>query len=392
MSRGGGARRAVLAGAALVALVAAGCGSSSGGDEPPARAAEAAPTATSTPAVPPPAGAEPPGPATAIVWGLDRPARAARRLRRHPAVAAAAPVGRGVVLLRAGVDADGRTAQRVRRGYAVPLDVLSVHPAGYAATLAGADRAAFARLRPGTALLSRTSASLRGLGTGGRLRLADGRRLRVVGVVDDASLRDAEVALARRDRRLRPLRSTVIAALTGPVTTRELIRSSERGAAARVLGGRGPEGPARPAELKVRYGEPAVGLPYGDDWVRLDPAFMRRHIVTRRVPILGTVTCHRAMFRPLRAALGSLARRGLSRLVDAGDYAGCYAPRRIQARGQLSLHAWGVAIDINAAANPFLGRSRQDRRLVRTMRRHGFTWGGDWPTRPDPMHFELRGR
>jgi D-alanyl-D-alanine carboxypeptidase len=24
------------------------------------------------------------------------------------------------------------------------------------------------------------------------------------------------------------------------------------------------------------------------------------------------------------------------------------------------------------------------------MERHGFTWGGRWPTRPDPMHFELR--
>jgi hypothetical protein len=131
-------------------------------------------------------------------------------------------------------------------------------------------------------------------------------------------------------------------------------------------------------------------LPYGDDWVRLDPAFLRRHIVTRRVPVLGSVTCHRKMIRPLRAALGELARRGLSQLVDPGDYAGCYAPRRIQARGQLSLHAWGVAIDLNASANPFMGRSRQDPRLVRIMQRHGFTWGGEWPTRPDPMHFELR--
>ena len=49
-----------------------------------------------------------------------------------------------------------------------------------------------------------------------------------------------------------------------------------------------------------------------------------------------------------------------------------------------------MAIDINASRNPFMGRSHQDRRLVRTMERHGFTWGGDWPTRPDPMHFELR--
>jgi hypothetical protein len=214
--------------------------------------------------------------------------------------------------------------------------------------------------------------------------------LRVAGVVPDDALRGAEVALASRDRRVDPLRSTVIVSLREPVRPRQLIRRTERGAAARILDGAGPAGPARPAQLKVLFGEPAVALPYGDDWVRLDPGFVRRHIVTRSVPILGAVTCHRKFIAPLRAALGELARRGLSRLVDPGDYAGCYAPRRIQPRGQLSLHAWGVAIDLNASANPFMGRSRQDRRLVRTMVRHGFTWGGDWPTRPDPMHFELR--
>jgi len=370
-------------------LITAGCGSSPG-EPAPARAADAVPTATTTPSVPPPV--HDPPPSTAIVWGLEHPARAARRLRGHPAVAAATPVGRGVVLLRSGVGADGRVVQRVRAGYAVPLDVLAVDPEGYAATLAEPQRAPFAKLRPGTAILSTTSASLRELGAGGLLRLDGGRRLRVIGVVDDAVLRDAEVALARRDRRVETLRSTVVVSLRAPVRPRGLARRAERGATARIVDGAGPVGPARPAQLKVLFGEPAVGLPYGDDSVRLDPAFVRRNIATRRVPILGSVTCHRAMFGPLRAALAELARRGLSHVVDPGDYAGCYAPRRIQPRGQLSLHAWGVAIDLNAAANPFMGRSHQDPRLVRTMERHGFTWGGDWPTRPDPMHFELRSR
>ncbi len=350
----------------MVAMLVAGCGGSS---EPPSARAAVQPTATPT--------AE--ASTTAIVWGLEHPARAARRLRRHPAVAAATPVGRGAVLLRDGAPA----------GYAIPLDVLAVAPRAYAATLPADQREPFARLRPGTAILSSTSAELRKVGAGGVLRLESGR-VRVVGVVADEALRSAEIALASRDRRVDPLRSTVMVRLREPVAPRELIRRTERDAAARIVDGAGPVGPARPMELKVRYGEPAVGLPYGDDWIRLDPAFVRRHIVSRRVPILGAVTCHRAMIRPLRAALGELARRGLSRLVNPGDYAGCHAPRRIQPRGQLSLHAWGVAIDLNASANPFMGRSRQDRRLVRTMQRHGFTWGGDWPTRPDPMHFELR--
>jgi D-alanyl-D-alanine carboxypeptidase len=126
--------------------------------------------------------------------------------------------------------------------------------------------------------------------------------------------------------------------------------------------------------------------------VRLDPAFVRRRIVTRPVPVLGTVTCHRKMLPALEAAMRELDRRGLARLVDPAEYAGCYAPRRIRPGGALSLHAWGLAVDLNASANPFGGRSRQDRRLVRIMERHGFTWGGDFPPTSDPMHFEFRGR
>ncbi len=358
-------------------MLLVGCGSSG---EPPAERAAAAPVATPTPAAPPPAPEPPPETITALVWSLEHPGRAARRLRSHPAVEAVTPIGRGVVLLRSGV----------RAGYAIPLDALTVDPAAYARTLPEPEREPFAKLRPGTAILSTTSAGLRDMTTGGRLRLDGGRSLRVVGVVSDDALRDAELAMADGDRRVDPLRSTVVVTLRSAVSPDELARRAERGAAARIFDGPGADGPARPLKLKARFGEPAVGLPYGPDWIRLDPVWVRRNIVSRRVPILGTVTCHREMIPPLRRALGELRRRGLSRLVDPGDYAGCYAPRRIQARGQLSLHAWGVAVDLNAAANPFMGRSRQDRRLVKAMERQGFTWGGDWPTRPDPMHFELR--
>jgi len=148
---------------------------------------------------------------------------------------------------------------------------------------------------------------------------------------------------------------------------------------------------ARPVDLKLRFGEFALRTPVGPDWVTPDPAWVRREIRSARVPILGSVTCHRRMIPALRRAMADLERRGLAHLVDPGDYAGCYAPRRIQPRGQLSLHAWGLAVDLNASRNPFRGTSHQDPRLVRVMEKHGFTWGGRWPTRPDPMHFELRG-
>ncbi len=326
-----------------------------------------------------PMGARVAAPTAALVWGLRDADAAARKLRRHPEVATASVLGRGVVLLRHG------------RGWAIPLDTIAVQPRRYARTLPQADRAPFAALRPGRAIVSRTEAGLRGAGVGAVLNLADGRSVRVSAVVDDALLRWAEVAIPAGDPRMPPLRTTVIAALRAPVTRARLDRWTERGAATRLLPGPGDIGPARPGNLKVQFGESAVGLPNGNDWIRLSPAFVHRHIVSRRVPILGTVTCHRAMVPHLRAALAELTRRGLSGLVDPGDYAGCYAPRRIQPRGQLSLHAWGLAVDLNASRNPFRGTSHQDPRLVRVMEKHGFTWGGRWPTRPDPMHFELRG-
>ena len=147
----------------------------------------------------------------------------------------------------------------------------------------------------------------------------------------------------------------------------------------------------QPAELKQRFGEVAVRLPFGRDWVRLDPEWMRQNVVKRRVPILGAVRCNRVIVPRLRRALGELARRGLARLVDRSDFAGCFAARRIPATGALSFHARGMAVDLNAARNPEGRPSRQDPRLVEVLEKHGFTWGGAWPTVPDAMHFEWQG-
>jgi hypothetical protein len=77
--------------------------------------------------------------------------------------------------------------------------------------------------------------------------------------------------------------------------------------------------------------------------------------------------------------------------VDPGDYAGCFAPRRIPGSGNLSLHAWGLAIDLNASRNPQGARPTQSLRLVHIFEEEGFAWGGRWPTAPDGMHFELHG-
>jgi hypothetical protein len=313
-----------------------------------------------------------------------------RRLRRSPAVDALAKASRTQWLLRRSATAGGAVVDAAPAGYAVPLDVHVVDPRAYARVTG---EPAFRRVRRGRVLLSATSARQRRLGRGGRMTLAGGRTVRVAGVVADRLAREAEVVAAtadvpRADRR----QTAVIVATRNPAAVARAVPNDPLTRVA-TLDTRpaGRRGIIRPAAVKRRFGEFAVRLPYGRDWIGIDPRWLRRNVVSRDVPILGAVTCNRSFIAPLRRALGRLERRGLARLVDPGDYAGCYAPRSIPASGSLSLHAWGLAIDLNASENQQGSEPRQDRRLVRAFEREGFTWGGRWPTAPDGMHFELHG-
>ena len=60
--------------------------------------------------------------------------------------------------------------------------------------------------------------------------------------------------------------------------------------------------------------------------------------------------------------------------------------------GSLSEHAWGNAIDINPADNPF-GSSRNNMppNIHDLAAKYGLIWGGDWKSSPDPMHFQWGG-
>jgi hypothetical protein len=314
------------------------------------------------------------------------------RLRRTPAVEALAEVSRTQWLLRRSTSG-GRVVDAPRAGYAIPLDTYVVDPRAYARVTGDA---AFSNLRGGRVLLSDASAQLRRLTAGDRMTIAGGRTVTVSGVVGQGIARGAELVVAAADVPRSQRRATaVVVATTDPQAVADAVPEDPRTRVGRL--DTSPDSATtagsitRPVELKARFGEFAVRLPYGADWIDIDPGWVRRNIVTRSVPILGRVTCHREMIAPLRRALGSLQRRGLSRLVDPGDYAGCYAPRRIPDSGSLSLHAWGLAVDINASENLQGAEPKQDRRVVRAFEDEGFTWGGRWPTAPDGMHFELHG-
>jgi hypothetical protein len=93
------------------------------------------------------------------------------------------------------------------------------------------------------------------------------------------------------------------------------------------------------------------------------------------VPLLGRVTCNRALFPPLIAALRDVERQGLSSLIHTDS--GCYAARTV-ARSPTappSQHAYGAAVDINAPENPYGATPTMDPRIVQIFRAHGFIRG-----------------
>ena len=119
-----------------------------------------------------------------------------------------------------------------------------------------------------------------------------------------------------------------------------------------------------------------------------DPAWVRANITTETVPILGSVTCHRAIFPQLKAALQQVVDQGLSDEIHPGEYAGCYYPRFIAGTTTLSNHSFGLALDLNVPGNQRGTVGEMNRTVVSIFKEWGFAWGGDWGY-TDPMHFEM---
>ena len=127
-----------------------------------------------------------------------------------------------------------------------------------------------------------------------------------------------------------------------------------------------------------------------DGTVVPDARWVREYIRTEDVPILGSVTCNKAMLPQLRGALTEVQRLGLAGEIHADEYAGCYYPRYIgrDPSNGLSLHSWGIAVDLNVPGNLRGTVGEIDRTVVAIFKRWGFAWGGDW-SYTDPMHFEM---
>lgn len=97
--------------------------------------------------------------------------------------------------------------------------------------------------------------------------------------------------------------------------------------------------------------------------------------------------CNNLIRAPLELAFRNVIARKLTGQIRTFD--GCYKVRNKTGQKSLSLHCWGVAVDINAAWNRYNAKPTMSPELVKCFTDAGFDWGGTW-SKPDGMHFQLK--
>jgi hypothetical protein len=98
------------------------------------------------------------------------------------------------------------------------------------------------------------------------------------------------------------------------------------------------------------------------------------------------IYCNKDMVKPLAAALQALITTDHVKELKTWD--GCFNIRKKRGQASMSLHSWGIAVDLNAAWNCFGCKPVLSAGFVKCFTDNGFEWGGTW-SKPDGMHFQL---
>jgi len=135
-------------------------------------------------------------------------------------------------------------------------------------------------------------------------------------------------------------------------------------------------------QLFARYGDPRVAG-WENKWMALwhvqktFPWFPKK-----------SVYIHKDFAAKLQQALTVLEAKGLHQEIVSFD--GCFNIRRVRgSRSVLSVHSWGAAIDLNAAANPLGSPGKWSEAFLQVMQQNGIYCGQLWQGRKDPMHFAI---
>ncbi|MDQ4095753.1 MAG: M15 family metallopeptidase [Actinomycetota bacterium] len=282
------------------------------------------------------------------------------------------------------------------------MRVAAVDPIDFRSVAPEASRAAkfvWSEMSAGEAVVTFAAADALGLGDGGSIGL-DGISVVVGAYADNGVPNIAEVMVNEQvgsDLGLTERRWLVIGATPGANLERlgESLRDLLPDARMVALLTDPPDviDPGEPEAVGEATGSLIGTMEFkilDDGFIKPDKEWVEENITTAEVSIVGEVTCHRLLIPQLQAALNEIVEAGLAELIRPDDYGGCYVPRFIDRDPSLplSMHAFGLAFDINVSTNLLGTEGDLDPRIVETFERWGFEWGGRWE-RPDPMHFEL---
>jgi hypothetical protein len=110
------------------------------------------------------------------------------------------------------------------------------------------------------------------------------------------------------------------------------------------------------------------------------PGYMEIGVIPKRI------YCNRDMIEPLSKAFHNLIQTGYVKELKTWD--GCFNIRKKRGLASMSLHSWGIAIDVNAFENGLNMTPKLSPGFVKCFTDAGFDWGGTWK-RKDGMHFQL---
>jgi hypothetical protein len=132
------------------------------------------------------------------------------------------------------------------------------------------------------------------------------------------------------------------------------------------------------AQAQKKYGSPSESNPCMVLWDV--PAELEIGLIPKRI------YCNKDMVLPLSKAFRKLIDTGYVKELKTWD--GCFNIRKKRGLTSMSLHSWGIAVDVNAFENGLGVQPKLSAGFVKCFTDSGFDWGGTW-TRRDGMHFQL---
>ncbi len=143
-------------------------------------------------------------------------------------------------------------------------------------------------------------------------------------------------------------------------------------------------------KLIERYGKPRPTLEWETKVLALwdVPDWINKEIPA----IPNRIYCNKDIIIPLSMVFTDLVtafHKGKLKPLDSIlTWDGCFNIRlQRNSSTKLSMHAWGIAVDLNAFRNRLGKKPTFSDAFVKIWESHGFIWGGNFPSK-DGMHFE----